>query len=347
LNTAYFRFEQPWFLLLAVLPPLFWLIGRRLNNAPVVRFAAARIFQKTTIVRNSWRKVVENSLYYCGCACLIVALARPQLGSATSQARVDGIDIMIALDVSLSMLSEDYSIGSERASRLEVVKRVTQNFISGRTNDRIGLIIFAGRAYVVSPLTLDHDWLLENLSRLNIRRTNDETIIGSSIVEDGTAIGSALATAARALQDKHAKSRVIVLLTDGDNNAGKIPPITAAEAAAALGIKIYTIGAGTNGLVPFPHTDGFGNTYYSQEYMPFRDDTCKEIARIGGGIFFRAADTQTMNAIFKQIDQLERNGIQVQKYQSYEDVFPWLLGAGFCFLATTFVLGESIWSKVP
>ena len=148
--------------------------------------------------------MVENSLYYSGCACLIVALARPQLGSATSQVRADGIDIMIALDVSLSMLSEDYSIGSERASRLEVVKRVTQNFVSGRNNDRIGLIIFAGRAYVVSPLTLDHEWLLENLSRLSIRRTNDETIIGSSIVEDGTAIGSALVTAARALQNKRA-----------------------------------------------------------------------------------------------------------------------------------------------
>jgi Ca-activated chloride channel homolog len=347
LNATYFRFEQPWFLLLAVLPPLFWLCARRFHNPPAIRFAAARIFEKSAMIRRSWRKVVENSFYYLGCTALIVALARPQLGTATNQMRTEGIDIMILLDVSLSMLSEDYEIGSQRASRLEVVKEVTGKFISGRTNDRIGLIIFSGRAYVVSPLTLDHSWLVENLARLSIRRSGDQTAIGSSFVEDGTAIGSALVTAASRLQDKHAKTRVIVLLTDGDNNAGKIPPLTAAEAAAALGIKIYTIGAGTNGLVPFPHTDGFGNSYYSQEYMPFKEDTCREIARIGGGVFFRAADTKTMTEIFQKIDQYEKTGGQIEKYQTYEDFFPWLLGAGICLLCGTFILTESLWSKVP
>jgi Ca-activated chloride channel family protein len=140
---------------------------------------------------------------------------------------------------------------------------------------------------------------------------------------------------------------VIVLLTDGDNNAGKIPPLTAAEAAAAVGIKIYTIGAGTNGLVPFPHSDGFGNTYYSQEYMPFKEDTCREIARIGNGVFFRASDTKTMTEIFNQIDQLEKTDVQVQKHQSYQDMFAWVLGTGLCLLGMTFVLNETIWSKVP
>jgi Ca-activated chloride channel family protein len=278
---------------------------------------------------------------------LIIALARPQFGTATSRTRASGIDIMILLDVSLSMLSEDYSIGTQRASRLEVVKQVTEKFINGRPDDRIGVVIFSGRAYLVSPLTLDHAWLIDNLARLNIRRTGDQTAIGSSLVEDGTAIGSALATAANRLRDKRSKSRVIVLLTDGDNNAGKIPPLTAAEAAAAIGIKIYTIGAGTNGLVPFPHSDGFGNTYYSQEYMPFKEDTCKEIARIGHGIFFRAADTKTMTEIFNQIDRLEKTDVQVQKYQTYQDVFSWVLGAGLCFLGATFVLRETVWSKVP
>ena len=277
MNT-YFRFEQPWLLLLAVFPALFWVIGRQFRRPPAVRFAAARLFERATTFRQSWRKVLQSSLYYFGCACLIIALARPQFGTATSRTRASGIDIMILLDVSLSMLSEDYSIGTQRASRLEVVKQVTEKFISGRPDDRIGIIIFSGRAYLVSPLTLDHTWLIDNLARLNIRRTGDQTAIGSSLVEDGTAIGSALATAANRLRDKRAKSRVIVLLTDGDNNAGKIPPLTAAEAAAAIGIKIYTIGAGTNGLVPFPHSDGFGNTYYSQEYMPFKEDTCREIA---------------------------------------------------------------------
>ncbi|MBV8377463.1 MAG: VWA domain-containing protein [Verrucomicrobia bacterium] len=346
MNT-YFRFEQPWFLLLVLIPALLWFIGNRLRKPPVIRFSAARLFQKATTLRLSWRKAVQNLSYYFGCACLIIALARPQFGTATSRTHASGIDIMIALDVSLSMLSEDYSMGTQRASRLEVVKQVTEKFISGRPDDRIGLLIFSGRAYLVSPLTLDHTWLVENLARLNIRRTGDQTAIGSSLVEDGTAIGSALATAANRLRDKRAKSRVIVLLTDGDNNAGKIPPLTAAEAAAAIGIKIYTIGAGTNGLVPFPHSDGFGNTYYSQEYMPFKEDTCREIARIGHGIFFRAADTKTMTEIFDQIDHLEKTDVQVQKYQTYQDVFGWVLGAGLCFLGATFVLGETVWSKVP
>jgi Ca-activated chloride channel homolog len=123
--------------------------------------------------------------------------------------------------------------------------------------------------------------------------------------------------------------------------------LTAAEAAAAIGIKIYTIGAGTNGLVPFPHSDGFGNTYYSQEYMPFKEDTCREIARIGGGVFFRAIDTKTLKEIFNQIDQFEKTDLEMQKYQNYQDIFGWFIGAGLCFLGATFVLRETIWSKVP
>ena len=342
-----FRFEQPSFLLLLVLPPLLWLIHKRLQRPPVIRFAAARIFARATIFRNSWAQPILNALYYFGCACLIVGLARPQFGVASSRVKASGIDIMILLDVSLSMLSEDFSIGSQRASRLEVVKQVTEKFISGRPDDRIGIIAFSGRAYLVSPLTLDHKWLIENLARLNIRRVGDQTALGSSLVEDGTAIGSALATGANRLRDKRAKSRVIVLLTDGDNNAGKIPPLTAAEAAAAIGIKIYTIGAGTNGLVPFPHSDGFGNTYYSQEYMPFKEDTCREIARIGGGVFFRATDTKTLKEIFSQIDQFEKTDLEVQRYQNYRDFFGWLLGAGLCCLGAAFILSETIWSKVP
>ena len=346
MNTS-FRLEQPWFLLLLALPPLLWFVGKRLQKPPVIRFAAARIFAKATTFQSSWTKALCNALYYIGCSCLIVGLARPQFGVATSRVRTSGIDIMLLLDVSLSMLSEDFSIGSQRASRLEVVKQVTEKFISGRPDDRIGIIAFSGRAYLVSPLTLDHKWLIENLARLNLRRVGDQTALGPSLVEDGTAIGSALATGANRLRDKRAKSRVMVLLTDGDNNAGKIPPLTAAEAAAAIGIKIYTIGAGTNGLVPFPHSDGFGNTYYSQEYMPFKEDTCREIARIGGGVFFRAVDTKTLKEIFNQIDQFEKTDLEVQKYQNYQDIFGSLVAAGLCFLGATFVLRETIWSKVP
>ena len=345
--TTSFRFEEPWFLLLLLAPVFFRLFGDRWKKLPVVRFPGARIFAKSKGFRHSWTKTAQNSLYYFGCVSLILSLARPQFGAASSRSRMNGIDIMLLLDVSLSMLSEDFSIGSQRVSRLEVVKQVTEKFINGRPDDRIGVIAFSGRPYLISPLTLDHKWLIENLARLTIRRVGDQTALGSSLVEDGTAIGSALVTGANRLKDKRSKSRVIVLLTDGDNNAGNIPPLTAAEAAAAIGIKIYTIGTGTNGLVPFPHSDGFGNTYYSEEYMPFKEDTCREIAKIGGGVFFRATDTKTMREIFEQIDKLERTGIDVQQYQNYDDVFPWLLAAGFVLLGTAFTLRETIWSVVP
>jgi Ca-activated chloride channel homolog len=342
-----FRFEEPWFLLLLLAPVFFGWFGDRWKRLPAVRFPGARIFAKSRDFRHSWAKTVQNSLYYLGCVSLLLALARPQFGTASIRNRTNGIDIMLLLDVSLSMLSEDFSIGSQRASRLEVVKQVTEKFIEGRPDDRIGLIAFSGRPYLISPLTLDHKWLIENLARLSIRRVGDQTALGPSLVEDGTAIGSALVTGANRLKDKQSRSRVIVLLTDGDNNAGNIPPLTAAEAAAALGIKIYTIGTGTNGLVPFPHSDGFGNTYYSEEYMPFKEDTCREIARIGRGVFFRATNTNTMREIFEQIDKLERTGTDVQQSQSYDDFFPWLLAAGFVLLGTTFTLRETIWSVVP
>ena len=345
--TTSFRFEEPWLLLLLLVPALFWIFGDRWKDPPVIRFSGARIFADRKSFQYSWTKTVQNSLYYFGCAFLILALARPQFGIASSRSRTNGIDIMLLLDVSLSMLSEDFSIGSQRASRLDVVKQVTEKFIEGRPDDRIGIIAFSGRPYLISPLTLDHKWLKDNLARLTIRRVGDQTALGSSLVEDGTAIGSALVTGANRLRDKRSKSKVIVLLTDGDNNAGNIPPLTAAEAAAALGIKIYTIGTGTNGLVPFPHSDGFGNTYYSEEYMPFKEDTCREIARIGGGVFFRATDTKTMREIFDQIDKLERTGAEVQQYQNYDDLFPWLLAAGFVFLGAAFTLREAVWSVIP
>jgi Ca-activated chloride channel homolog len=342
-----FRFEQPLFILLLLGLPFIWLLGRRVVTPPAVRFAATRIFAKTELFRRSWARIWERVLFYGGCIFLVVALARPQFGTATTRTHASGVDIMLLLDVSLSMLSEDFNIGTERANRLDVVKQVTEKFIEGRPDDRIGIIAFSGRPYLLSPLTLDHKWLLENLARLTIRRVGDKTALGNSLVEDGTAIGSALATAANRLRDKRAKSRIIILLTDGDNNAGKIPPLTAAEAAAAIGIKIYTIGAGTNGMVPFPHYDGSGNVFYSEEYMPFKEDTCRDIARIGGGTFFRAIDTKTMKDIFFQIDQLEKTETSVQTYQTYQDLFALALGTGLVLLTINFIFRETVWSRLP
>ena len=220
-----------------------------------------------------------------------------------------------------SMLAEDFTIGGERANRLEAVKQVTQKFIEGRPNDRIGIVCFAGRPYLVSPLTLDHDWLLQNLERVRI-----------GLVEDGTAIGSAIASAANRLKDKEAKSKIVVLLTDGDNNAGKVTPVTAAEAAKALGIKVYTIGAGTRGYAPMPVQDILdAATDLSQNVKVGRGRgrRLKKIAEIDGRKFYRATDTKTLKQIFEQIDKLEKSTVELNQYKQYRDLFPWFLGAGF------------------
>jgi Ca-activated chloride channel homolog len=330
-----FRFGHPWLLLLLLILPTLW-VWQQLAAPAAVKYAPARLFEHGLKLRRSIVPLAQKLLVYAAAACLLLGLAKPQSGVVSAEVRASGIDIMILLDVSRSMLAEDYSIGAERASRIEVVKQVTEKFIQNRPNDRIGIIAFAGRPFLVSPLTLDHAWLLANLSRLQI-----------GLTEDGTAIGSALVSAANRLRDLKAKSRVIILLTDGDNNAGKVPPFTAAEAAAGIGIRIYTIGAGTNGLVPFPETDRFGNKFYTEEYMPFQEDTCRQIAKIGHGEFFRAIDTRSMQEIFASIDRLEKTEMSVQKVENYEDLFPWFVGVGLGLVGIGTVLGETIWRRIP
>ena len=195
---------------------------------------------------------------------------------------------MLVLDVSNSMLAKDFTIGGDEATRLDAVREVTRKFIEARPNDRIGMIAFGTRPYIVSPMTLDHEWLLQNLDRVRI-----------GLVEGSTAIGSAMAAAGNRLNDKQSKSRVVVLLTDGDNNAGKIPPNTAAEALKALRIHLYAIGIGTNGVAPFPVmdertgrvvTDGRGNVYYQNAPVSFNETGLREVAQIADGKFYRATD---------------------------------------------------------
>src|SRR5438876_3196934 len=246
-NSA-LTFARPWLLLLLLaIPLLAYLRGKR---GP----AAALTFSSTATLRAIGKQSAARvgkflrALIFATLAIFVVALARPQLGKSLTQVEASGIDIMLVLDVSGSMLTKDFTIGGEEATRLDAVREVTRKFIAGRPNDRIGIIAFGTQPYVVSPMTLDHDWLLQNLERVRI-----------GLVEGSTAIGSAMAAAANRLNDKHSKSRVIVLLTDGDNNAGKISPNTAAEALKALHIKFYAIGIGTNGIASVPIQDGRGN----------------------------------------------------------------------------------------
>jgi Ca-activated chloride channel family protein len=213
---------------------------------------------------------------------------------------------------------------------------VTEQFIRKRPNDRIGIIAFAGRPYLVSPLTLDHDWLIENLDRIQI-----------GLVEDGTAIGSAIASGANRLKDKKAKTKLIVLLTDGDNNAGKVMPLTAAEAAKALGIRIYTIGAGTQGEAPFPFTDSFGRTVYRNVPVEFNEKTIQEIASITNGVAYRATDTRSLEKIFGEIDKLEKSKVEIEKIAKYQDLFPWFLIVGLGALAAEILLSQTLWRRLP
>ncbi len=339
-----FSFQRPWLLLLLALIPLIaWLRGRRGPSAALVFSSTARV---AAAGRSSATRVgrLLRSLLFLVLAAFIIALARPQLGKSLTQVEASGIDIIIALDVSTSMLTKDFTVGGDPATRLEAIREVTERFIESRPNDRIGLVAFAGRPYVVSPMTLDHDWLLQNLERVR-----------TGLVEDGTAIGSAIASGSTRLNDKRSKSRVLVLLTDGENNAGRVPPNTAAEAAKALGIRLYAIGAGTNGIAPAPifqqtgkpYTDIMGNIIYRNQPVQFNEAGLREVARIADGKFFRATDTASLEEIYAEIDRMEKTTVSVNKYQEYRDLFPAVLMAGCALLVAQSLLAQTIWKRLP
>ncbi len=329
-------FASPIFLPLLLLIPLLSYLRGHSGKAPAVLFSSGDLLRAISSRRESARGWFSSSLTYLALACFILALARPQKGEAVVQTTASGIDIIIALDVSKSMLAEDFTVGRRTANRLDAIKKVTQEFIEGRPNDRIGIVAFAGQPYLVSPLTLDHDWLLKNLERVKI-----------GLVEDGTAIGSALASAANRLKDRKAKSKLIVLLTDGDNNAGKIQPLTAADAAAALGIKIYAIGAGSRGYANIPLQDQYGRTVYRRIRVDFDEQTLTEVAAKSDGEYFRATGTESLTEIFAKIDQFEKTEIQVKRYQRFHDLYHWFTGGGLFLLILSIVLTNTIWRRNP
>lgn len=332
-----FSFAHPWVLLLLVLLPVLALLKGRFGGTPGVTFSSTSVLATLGKRRKSRAGALLGLLAHLALAAFIIGLARPQLGRTLTRVQASGVDIMLVLDVSRSMLAEDFTIGNKRASRLDAVKQVTEQFIRQRPNDRIGIVAFAGLPYLVSPLTLDHDWLIKNLDRLTI-----------GLVEDGTAIGSATAAAANRLKDKEAKTKLIVLLSDGDNNSGRVTPLTAAEAAKALGIRIYTIGAGTQGrAVPFPFQDPFGRTVYQDVNMEFDEETLKEIASLTNGQYFPAADTASLQRTFAEIDKMEKTKIEVEKTSEYRDLFPWCLAVGFVLLSLEVLLSQTAWKRLP
>lgn len=325
------RFLDPAFLLLAAaLPLLWWLQGRQRRDA-ALRFPTLAVVQPSANRRGPAARKLLLVLRCLVLLLLAVALARPQRGRAESEARGEGIDILLAVDISGSMLAEDFTLpDGQRGNRLDALKGVVREFVQARPNDRFGLVLFGARPYTQCPLTLDHGWLLQNLDRAEI-----------GMIEDGTAIGSALAAAAARLRGTTAKSKVVILLTDGQNNAGKVSPLTAADAVRALGIRTYTIGAGTRGMAPFPARDLFGNKVYQPVPVDIDEDTLREIASRTGGSYFRATDTASLQQVYAEIDRLERSEFSAPRYLDYDEFFPWLIGAALLLLATEFTLAET------
>ena len=260
-------------------------------------------------------------------ALLILALARPQFGNTTTTIKASGIDILLAVDVSGSMEARDFTLNGNPASRLEVVKTVVSRFIRQRPNDRIGLIAFAGRPYLVCPLTLDHDWLQKRLDSLK-----------TGMIEDGTAIGSAIASGSNRLRTSTAKSRILILLTDGMNNGGKITPLTAAEAAETLGIKIYTIGAGTRGEAPIPMIDQFGRKRMVRVQVDIDEKTLRQVAKETGAQYFRATNTRSLEKIYKEINKMETTTRKIKHFSMYRELFRYPLLLALLLLGLELIL---------
>jgi Ca-activated chloride channel homolog len=344
-NWHHFGFAHPWLLWLLALLPLLAVLQSARGAAAAVRYSSLEPFRAIGVARKSRAGGFLLGLLLAALAACILALARPQLSDTISRSNASGIDIMLALDVSGSMLAEDVSIGHDRANRIEAVKKLSEDFIEGRPNDRIGMVAFGTYPYLVSPLTLDHEWLFKNLERVRI-----------GLVEGNTAIGSALASAANRLREnKEAKSKIIVLLTDGGNNCGKVTPNTAAEAAHSLGIKIYTIGIGTNGQARIPQTDQNGNPLHDflgrPRYAMINCDVdvpgLQKIAEIGGGKFFRGTDAKAIEDIFHQIDQLEKSTVEISERKQVRELYPWFLGTGAALLVLNLLLELTVWRRIP
>ena len=294
------RFVHPELLWLLLLLPLLAILRGRRGPAPALIFSSISVARSIAGNRKARPGRLLGILRLTAIGLIIISMARPQWGNTTTEIEASGIDILLAVDISGSMEARDFTLQGRAANRLDVVKSVVATFIRERPNDRIGLVAFAGRPYMVCPLTLDHDWLQQRLDSLK-----------TGMVEDGTAIGSAIASGVNRLRDRDAKSRIQILLTDGMNNAGKVSPLTAAEAAETLGIKVYTIGAGTRGEAPMPVQDQFGRKRLMRVKVDIDEESLSKVAEITGAKYFRATDTRSLEKIYEGNYQKNKTLFQV------------------------------------
>ena len=327
------RFANPYllWLLTLIVPMVALYIYRTLQGGATIRISSVEGVKKAPRTLRYWLRHAPFVLRMAAFALLIVALARPQGIEEQSRTNAEGIDIMLAIDISSSMLARDFE-----PDRITAAKQLASEFASQRVGDRISVVAFAGEAFTQAPLTSDQATVETMLSRLR-----------SGVVEDGTAIGNGLATAINRLRESSAKSKVVILLTDGVNNRGQISPLMAAEIARDMGIKVYTIGVGTRGRAPYPAIDMFGNKTTVMADVEIDEELLEEIASATGGNYYRAVDDEALRDIYAEINTLEKSEVQVTNYQSYEELFLMWLVLGLLLLCAEFLLDKVVLNRLP
>lgn len=325
-------FANPGYLLLLglIIPIIVWYIFKQKKSVPTIQLSTLQGFGEKRV---SFRNILKHVLFGFRILCfsfLILALARPQSTNSWQNVSTEGIDIIISLDISGSMLAQDF-----KPDRLEASKSIAAEFINSRPNDRMGLVVFSGKSFTQCPLTTDHAVLINLFKGIKF-----------GLIDDGTAIGEGIATAVNRIKDSNAKSKTIILLTDGVNNAGSIAPVTAAEIAKTYGIRIYTIGVGTLGQAPYPFQTPFG-TQIQMMNVEIDEPVLKQIAKMTDGKYFRATNNEKLREIYKEIDKLEKTKIAIKEYKKHkEEFFPFLLIASlFFFLELIFKL--TLLKKIP
>ena len=330
-------FGHPYLLLMLLLLPLVaWLRGKR-GRPPAFVYSSTQLVRGILNVTKSRTGGFLTALRWFTLALCIVAIAQPRLTTSETKVTASGVDIVVAIDMSGSMQSEDFEINGQPANRLVMAKDVLKKFIEKRPSDRIGLVAFATQAYIAAPMTLDHDFLQQNLERLEI----------GTIDESQTAIGSGLSTAINRLRDLKSKSKIVILMTDGQNNAGKIEPLTAAEAAQTLNVKVYTIGVGTRGMGKVPVFMGGRKVGYRPQPVDIDEDTLQKIASMTKGKYYRADNTEKFKNIYAEIDKLERTEAEVKKFAHHQELFAWLISPGLALLLLETLLRHTVFRRLP
>ncbi len=330
----YFQFQNPWLLLFLL---ALFLLAFQVNRGhrATIHFSSLVTLKALRPSRIDLYAGLPFIIRFLALVLLIIALARPQEGHKSTEIISVGVDIMLALDTSGSMRALDFIVEEKRITRLAVVKGVVSKFIDNRPNDRIGMVVFGEKAYTQCPLTLDQGILQSFLSKLEI-----------GMAGDSTAIGSAIGIAVKRLKDMESESKVIILLTDGRNNAGTLTPLQAAQTAKAFGIKIHTIGIGTKGKAPFLVNSILGQRYVYQE-VDIDETALQEISKITGGQYFRATGLESLKDIYKQIDKMEKSEVKVIDHSEYKELFHYFLVPGLALLLLEIVLSNTLLRRIP